>query len=508
MDEFESTSRGESPDFSTRIELATDGVQQRDDILSSLLLLSQAKDSTEDIDDSLKSDLHVHEDTGEDVGRIPSVNLSADISHALEDSPGKQLSKTLALNINSRMIPSTQTVVMNAGTTEFRTKTSNNPLDRVVEGEKHTPKTSSNSRKSFTTTTPTTGNSGVGGTNTASSGNDKALTNLSTNTGNISLDDLRRYFHLPIAEVARQLGTCTTALKKICRKLNISKWPYRQILSLTKSIQSLEMASLNDNLEEELKLQYKEQIMVLQKAIGEVLKNPNKPIDSLNLSNISFANHGNGGSADLDGEDDDADQGAPEVDIDVQHIIKAAAKNIAQPERMNLLSSTTSSKKQKGKRKQDGSFEGGEMENGDHSSKQPQLDDLTKKLKLPVPPSFHSFTSLSVDFSSADFDNGAHGPLLEVGNTKVQHNPRYENQKYQFSGPVQLAPLVRKKMRPNPNRRVVPLMEPDIGSNYAIEFIPQLIVNMLHKSLNESPSAAGSPDKHHHNGFGNNTNSQ
>ena len=67
----------------------------------------------------------------------------------------------------------------------------------------------------------------------------------------VKMEDLRKYFHLPIVEVARQLGACTTALKKICRKNNISKWPYRQIRSITKSIQSLEMASLNDTLREE-----------------------------------------------------------------------------------------------------------------------------------------------------------------------------------------------------------------------------------------------------------------
>eukprot|EP00598_Pedospumella_elongata_P012066 CAMPEP_0185001844 /NCGR_PEP_ID=MMETSP1098-20130426/72222_1 /TAXON_ID=89044 /ORGANISM="Spumella elongata, Strain CCAP 955/1" /LENGTH=169 /DNA_ID=CAMNT_0027529213 /DNA_START=191 /DNA_END=697 /DNA_ORIENTATION=+ len=52
----------------------------------------------------------------------------------------------------------------------------------------------------------------------------------------VRMEDLRKFFHLPIVEVARQLGTCTTALKKICRKNKINKWPYRQIRSITKSI--------------------------------------------------------------------------------------------------------------------------------------------------------------------------------------------------------------------------------------------------------------------------------
>ncbi|RYG94705.1 hypothetical protein EON65_57080, partial [archaeon] len=101
---------------------------------------------------------------------------------------------------------------------------------------------------------------------------------------NITLEDLRRYFHLPIAEVAKHLNTCTTALKKICRKLNINKWPYRQILSLTKSIQSIEMASLNEALDDELRNQYRKQIAVLRKTIAEVVHNPSKIVVSESLS--------------------------------------------------------------------------------------------------------------------------------------------------------------------------------------------------------------------------------
>ena len=62
---------------------------------------------------------------------------------------------------------------------------------------------------------------------------------------NIKIDDLRSYFHLPIVEVAKQLGICTTLLKRVCRTNKIKKWPYRQIRSIAKSIQSIEMASMN-----------------------------------------------------------------------------------------------------------------------------------------------------------------------------------------------------------------------------------------------------------------------
>ncbi len=437
------------------------------DALSSLLLLSQVKSGEEDIEQLSNGS---HDDVVEEDASVQSISL---------DSPNKDVSVSLGTIMDGGIDSSAETNFSGTRGSEDRGSPG-------VHDEKNTPIT--NNRRAFTMTTPAgcgTGSQPLGGNS-----GEKGLMNLSSSSGNIALDDLRRYFHLPIAEVARQFGTCTTALKKICRKLNISKWPYRQILSLTKSIQSLEMASLNDNLEDELKVQYKEQILVLQKAIGEVLKNPNKPIDSLNLSNITFGAGNTSNELDV-GDDEDNDPSAPEVAMDVQHIIKAAAQTISQPERISLIATSSSSKKNKSKRKIDGAGEFGESEiNGESSTgsqqiQQLQIDELTKKLKLPVPPSMHSFTSLAMEFATADFDNGPHGPLLEVGATKVQHNPRYENQKYQFSGPVQLAPLVRKKMRPNANRRVVPLMEPDIGSNYSIEFIPQLIVSMLHKSLEE-----------------------
>jgi len=53
-----------------------------------------------------------------------------------------------------------------------------------------------------------------------------------TLTKRIRIDDLRRYFHLPIVEVARQLRVCTTLFKRICRNNNIKKWPYRQVFEL------------------------------------------------------------------------------------------------------------------------------------------------------------------------------------------------------------------------------------------------------------------------------------
>ncbi len=72
--------------------------------------------------------------------------------------------------------------------------------------------------------------------------------------------------------VARRLGTCTTALKKVCRRLNIGKWPYRQIMSIAKSIQSLEMASLSGHMAEKDRMQNREQVELMLRVLAQVIR--------------------------------------------------------------------------------------------------------------------------------------------------------------------------------------------------------------------------------------------
>ncbi|KAJ1482195.1 hypothetical protein T484DRAFT_1952575 [Baffinella frigidus] len=39
-------------------------------------------------------------------------------------------------------------------------------------------------------------------------------------------DDLKRMFHLPLADAASKIGLCQTTFKKTCRRLGIVHWPY------------------------------------------------------------------------------------------------------------------------------------------------------------------------------------------------------------------------------------------------------------------------------------------
>lgn len=56
-----------------------------------------------------------------------------------------------------------------------------------------------------------------------------------------SIKTLARFFHLPIALAGERLGMSPTMLKRICRANNITKWPYRKLLSIDKAIVRLEM---------------------------------------------------------------------------------------------------------------------------------------------------------------------------------------------------------------------------------------------------------------------------
>ena len=89
-----------------------------------------------------------------------------------------------------------------------------------------------------------------------------------------TVEELRKYFHLPIQTVSKELGICTTILKKICRTNNIQKWPYRQIKSLTCAIQSLEVAMLNSSVTARDKITMNAQISTLQSSIDAIFADP------------------------------------------------------------------------------------------------------------------------------------------------------------------------------------------------------------------------------------------
>lgn len=47
--------------------------------------------------------------------------------------------------------------------------------------------------------------------------------------GKLKLRDLAEYFHLPISAASKEMNICASAIKKICRKEGLSRWPHRKV---------------------------------------------------------------------------------------------------------------------------------------------------------------------------------------------------------------------------------------------------------------------------------------
>nr|GMD47771.1 protein RKD5-like [Ipomoea batatas]GME09913.1 protein RKD5-like [Ipomoea batatas] len=56
----------------------------------------------------------------------------------------------------------------------------------------------------------------------------------------IALEDLAKYFDLPITEASKSLKVGLTVLKKKCREFGIPRWPHRKIKSLDRLISNLQ----------------------------------------------------------------------------------------------------------------------------------------------------------------------------------------------------------------------------------------------------------------------------
>ncbi|KAF9607973.1 hypothetical protein IFM89_003893 [Coptis chinensis] len=63
---------------------------------------------------------------------------------------------------------------------------------------------------------------------------------VSERIAGIALDDLVKYFGLPITEASRNLKVGLTVLKRKCRELGIPRWPHRKIKSLDTLIHDLQ----------------------------------------------------------------------------------------------------------------------------------------------------------------------------------------------------------------------------------------------------------------------------
>jgi len=89
---------------------------------------------------------------------------------------------------------------------------------------------------------------------------------------NIPFDTLKKYFHLPLDNVANEFGLCITILKRICRNEGIPRWPHRKLESLDNAIHSWEK---NEDHKDPLFLKYKQDcILELKKKKQEIMDHP------------------------------------------------------------------------------------------------------------------------------------------------------------------------------------------------------------------------------------------
>eukprot|EP00277_Geminigera_cryophila_P001931 CAMPEP_0179432586 /NCGR_PEP_ID=MMETSP0799-20121207/17174_1 /TAXON_ID=46947 /ORGANISM="Geminigera cryophila, Strain CCMP2564" /LENGTH=673 /DNA_ID=CAMNT_0021210061 /DNA_START=179 /DNA_END=2200 /DNA_ORIENTATION=+ len=56
----------------------------------------------------------------------------------------------------------------------------------------------------------------------------------------VKLEELSKYFHLPEKAVAKELGICLTSLKKLCRSYGITRWPFRKLKSLERTMRKVQ----------------------------------------------------------------------------------------------------------------------------------------------------------------------------------------------------------------------------------------------------------------------------
>ncbi|KAA8533589.1 hypothetical protein F0562_030977 [Nyssa sinensis] len=65
----------------------------------------------------------------------------------------------------------------------------------------------------------------------------------------LELDEIQKYFDVPITRAAKELKVGLTLLKKRCRELNIMRWPHRKIKSLKTLIDNVKDLGLTEEIE-------------------------------------------------------------------------------------------------------------------------------------------------------------------------------------------------------------------------------------------------------------------
>lgn len=94
----------------------------------------------------------------------------------------------------------------------------------------------------------------------------------------LTLEQVAQYIHLPITTAANALGVCVALLKRKCRVLGLSRWPYRQVKALSTKLSLRNTKGGTKNLPQHLLKEIEALKRFRESALSTV---PNTSIDGL-----------------------------------------------------------------------------------------------------------------------------------------------------------------------------------------------------------------------------------
>jgi len=90
---------------------------------------------------------------------------------------------------------------------------------------------------------------------------------------NYTIEDLSPHFDKTLVAASKELKCCTTILKRICRNLDIPRWPYRKLRNIANSIDRLERKRPRNETERE---SITMEILDLKLQRDQIMKCPQK----------------------------------------------------------------------------------------------------------------------------------------------------------------------------------------------------------------------------------------
>jgi hypothetical protein len=235
------------------------------------------------------------------------------------------------------------------------------------------------------------------------------------------------------------------------------------------------MAGVNESVTEDLKQQYREQILTLQKAIDDIVFDPNT-----NISDLAKKLESEWGSNPVG---DEKWQSGAEPSENVKQLLQAAAAANAE---------SNSRPPQSGNPKRKFSQIEGEKPTAATSSTGASNETTDASVVAEAAPGANSFLYPQPPPPKPPVE------MVSIGVTQVSHvtlsGSDSKNGTIHFVGPVVLAPLERRRISKHASKKLVPLIEPDICNHFKMEFLPQgtiVEVNYFH-AFSPSPSGNGS----------------